>query len=79
MTVTYMQKTLEIRRSNNDDRHILFAYVRRVYDGDELIAESSPHRGSFADDALDREYVIATDGETRTGQQMLDEAGVSLK
>ena len=78
MNTEYRQQTVGIRTDSNGTRRVFFVYVRRVYDGAELIAESNPHRGSFAEDALDREYAIAADGETRTGQQILDEAGVSL-
>ena len=78
MTKTYEQKSIEIRRDTDNTRGVFFSYVRRIHDGGELIAESSPHRGSFAEDALNREYAIAADGETRTGQQILDEAGISL-
>ena len=39
---------------------------------------SQPHRGTFRADQLDKEFAIAADGTKRTGQQILDDAGISL-
>lgn len=42
------------------------------------IRDGAIHRGTFIEHDLDREFAISPDGTTRTGQQILDEAGVTL-
>ena len=76
---TYNLKETRILPSTTDEegntipRRIEFAYVKQVED-----ITSQPHRGVFRADQLDKEFAIAADGTKRTGQQILDDAGVSL-
>lgn len=57
-----------------------YAYVMRVVDGatDEIVSESQPHRGTFQEGQEAHSFAIAADGTTKTGQEILDEAGIAV-
>lgn len=59
---------------------VSFAYTRQVVDNGEVIATSDPHRGSFQDTEAGRaaSYAISTNGEARTGSEILAEFGVGV-
>lgn len=61
-------------------RTIGYAYTMSVVDDatGDAVSESQPHRGTFQEGQEAEEFAIAPDGTTRTGQEILDEAGIAV-
>lgn len=90
LTKQYKLKSLDVippRAGGDEDgnditipRTFGFTYCKQVVDDADgtVESESQPHRGTFQEGQEGESFAIAADGETRTGQQILDEAGISV-